>query len=95
MEANSSKYETSSLTVLENECTELTWLCKELDPFQQPLPESIKNLLRKYSLHYIDDPYHLTRVLITMTEDKIIELEQRKNTFIQNAHPNSLQHDPL
>lgn len=73
------------ISTLEKTYEQVQFLCQNLDPFKSKSAEEIQ-LLKKYNLHLVDDPYRLTALLITLMEDTIQELETLKTSFSSNKN---------
>ncbi len=69
-----SSIESSEILILEKKLEDLKMLCQELNPFAK-ISVEMRNRLRSFNLHEIDDPFLLTNHMIMLTEDTIEKLE--------------------
>jgi hypothetical protein len=78
---NTSNYNSpieAEIANLEQQLTDLKFLCDNLDPYAAINPDHIA-LIKKYKIKDLDNPFAITNQLLTLVENTIEKLEKLKD----------------
>ncbi len=67
----------TEIAKLEQQLTDLKFLCDNLDPYAAINPDHI-DLIKKYQIKDLDNPFAITNQLLTLVENTIEKLENIK-----------------